>query len=112
MQGYDKQKALSFIARNIDRRAFADLGPALDGYLRQAQALDLQYMRESGVLDESGFSGDGFYDDDDAFEYIVEEIVKLRGLTDEQAIVAATVVDAYMAAQDAFLRMEGLAGEA
>ena len=110
MQGYDSEKALRYIKRNIDSRAFSALGPALDSILRQAQEADLRYMRENSVLDEDGFEGDGYYDEDEAFEYIVEEIVRLRGLDDDQAILAAAVVDAYRGAQDAFLRSEGLAG--
>ena len=108
MQGYNEEKALDYIKKSVNRKGFAELGPAVDSYLAQAQALDLRYMRESGVLDGEGYEGDGFYDDDEAFEYIVEEIVKIRGLNDEQAILAASVVDEYMAAQEAFLKKEGL----
>ena len=108
MQGYDNEKALAYIKKSIDTKSFSELGPSIDSYLRQSQDLDLRYMRENDVLDADGFSGDGYYDEDEAFEYIVEEIVKLRGLDDEQAILAAAIVDAYMAAQDAFLRKEGL----
>lgn len=109
MQGYDQEKALDFIKRTVNRKGFAELGPAVDGYLQQAQALDLQYMQENGVLDAEGYEGEGYYDDDEAFEFIVEEIVKVRGLGDEEAVLAASVVDAYMGAQEAFLRKEGLA---
>ena len=109
MQGYDSEKAFRYIKKNIDAKSFSDLGPDMDSILRQAQALDLRFMRESNVLDAEGFAGDGYYDEDEAFEYIVEEIVKLRGLDDEQAVLAAALVDAYMGAQDAFLRKAGLA---
>lgn len=109
MQGYDEQKALDYILKNINRKGFSELGPALEGYVRQAQALDLRFMRETGVLDENGFSGEAEYDEDEAVEYIVEEIVKIRGLSDEQAILVAGLVDAYMGTQDAYLRKEGLA---
>lgn len=108
MQGYDADKALAFIQRTVNRKPFAELGPQIDGYLRQAQSLDLEYMRENGVLDANGFSGESSYDEDEAFEYIVEEIARTRGLDDEATALAASVVDAYMGAQDAFLRKEGL----
>ncbi len=111
MQGYDNEEAIRFIARNIDRKAFVELGPSIEGYLRQAQELDLKYMHDTGVLDEEGFEGDGFYDDDEAFEFIVEEIVRMRGLNEEQAVLVASLVDAYMGAQDAYLRKMGLSGE-
>ncbi len=109
MQGYDNEKALAYIAKAIDRKAFSYLGPSIDGYLRQAQELDLRYMRENDVLDAEGYEGDGFYDDDEAFEFIVEEIVRMRGLNEEQAVLVASMVDAYMRAQDAYLRKTGLA---
>ncbi len=109
MQGYDAEDALRFVARTIGRKGFAELGPKVDGYLRQAQELDLRFMRKTGVLDAEGYEGDGEYDEDEAFEYIVEEIVRLRGLNDEEAVLAASLVNAYMAAQDAYLRKNGLA---
>lgn len=108
MQGYDQEKALAFIRRTVKRKAFDELGPGIDGYLAQAQALDLQYMREAGVLDEAGYEGDGFYDDDEAMEFIVEEIVKIRGLDEDEAILVASLVDAYLGAQEAYLQKEGL----
>lgn len=111
MQGYDARKALDYIRRTVNRKGFAELGPAVDGYLAQAQELDLRFMRESGVLDAQGYEGDAYYDEDEAFEYILEEMVKTRGLNDEAAILAASVVDAYMQAQDAYLRKEGLAAD-
>ncbi len=109
MQGYDPEDALRYISRTVNRKGFAALGPKVDGYLKQAQALDLRFMRESGVLDAEGYEGDAEYDEDEAFEFIVEEIVKLRGLSDEEAVLAASLVDAYMASQDAYLRKNGLA---
>lgn len=109
MQGYDAEKALAYVGRAIDRKAFSQLGPAVDSYLRQAQDLDLKFMRECGVLDAEGYAGDGEYDEDEAMEYIVEEIVRLRGLDDDEALLAAGLVDAYLLAHDAFLRKEGLA---
>lgn len=108
MQGYDAEKALAYIQRNVNRKSFSELGPSIDGYLRQAQELDLLFMRDMGVLDDAGYMGDADYDEDEAFEYIVEEITRIRGLSDEAAILVASVVDAYMGAQDAFLKQEGL----
>lgn len=108
MQGYDEEKALAYITKTIDRSSFRELGPSILGYVRQAQALDLQYMHENDVLDAEGYMGDGYYDEDDALEYIVDEIVKMRGLNEEQAMLVACLVDAYMGVQDAYLRMTGL----
>ena len=109
MQGYDAEKALAYIQKNVSRKGFSELGPSIDGYLAQAQMLDLQFMRDTGVLNADGFAGDADYDDDEAFEFILEEIVRARGLNEEQEILVASLLDQYMGAQDAFLHKEGLA---
>ena len=111
MQGYNQEDALRAIARSIDRKQFSELGPSIDGILRQAQALDLQFMHDTGVLDADGYAGDGYYDDDEAFEFIVEEIVRQRDCNEEQAVLVAAVVDAYMGAQAAYLHRMGLEAE-
>lgn len=108
MQGYDAEKALAFVLRTVNRKGFAGLGSMADTYLREAQALDLAYMREADVIDDEGYQGEGFYDEDDALEYIVEGIVEKHGLDDDAAVLAASVVDAYLQAHDAFMRKEGL----
>lgn len=111
MQGYDADKALAYIAKTVNRKPFASLGPQIEGYLRQAQELDLQFMRETDVLDADGYEGDGYYDDDEAFEYILDEMVRTRGLGEEEAMLAASLLDAYMGAHEAFLEKEGLADD-
>lgn len=111
MQGYDAEKALAFIRKSIPDKPFLELGPQIEGYIRQAQTLDMQFMQDNAVIGADGYAGDGYYDDDEAFEYIVEEIVHVRGLSDEQAVLVASLVDAYMGAQDAFMRKEGLVSE-
>ena len=60
------------------------------------------------VLDDEGNAGDEFYEDDDAFEYMVETIVANNDLTPEQAVKVAALVDDYMDHQQAYLESKGL----
>jgi len=62
------------------------------------------------VLDEQGYMGEGEYDDDEAFEALLERLAD--GTDDEDALNAlAQRLDAYMEAQQAFLERSGLAEE-
>lgn len=111
MQGYDAQEALGYIRRNVNRKAFHGLGASAEGYLRQAQDLDLAFMHATGVLDGEGFAGASYYDEDEAFEYILDEMVRQRGLGEEEELLVASLINEYMQAQAAYLEQKGLAPE-
>ena len=108
MRGYDKQEALAFIARRINRREHQELADQLESLLSQIIDADMAYMHESGVLDEEGNAGDSYYEDDDAFESMVESVVAQNDLTPEQAVKVASLVDDYMDFQQEYLESKGL----
>ena len=105
MQGYDAAAAVPFIARAM-RKAGHKLEQAqLEEFIRRAIEADMQYMLETGVLDEEGYMGDGEYDDDDAFEALLEMIAG----DDEDAMdEIAPLLDSYMQAQQDFMEASGL----
>ena len=86
------------LARKYDPEQFRRL-------LSRIQALDVAYMRQAGVLDDEGFA-DGEYDDDDAFEQIVDGLAEQVG--DEEATRLGELVDAYMEATEDFFEEEGV----
>ena len=105
MQGYDLEAAVPYIARAM-RKAGHKLEQAqLEGFVRRAIEADMQYMLEIGVLDEDGYMGEGEYDDDDAFEALLE---MLAGDDEEAMDAAAPLLDSYMAAQQDFMEASGL----
>ena len=108
MNGYDREEALSFILSRIDRKANTELTDRLDSLIAQAIAADMKYMHENGVLDEDGNAGDCYYEDDDAFEYMVEALVDANTLTPEQAVKVASLIDDYMDLQQEYLEKKGL----
>ncbi len=108
MQGYDKDGAVAFITQKIDRAAHKGFAPSeLDSLLRQAVELDLKYMQDAGVIVD-GVAGDSFYDDDEAFEYISDNLIKLYGGNDETAMRICALVDDYMDLQEAYMEQAGL----
>lgn len=108
MNGYDKQEALAFIVKHIDPKAHKELKGKIEQLVSQAIDADMDFMHKTGVLDAEGNAGDNYYEDDDAFEYMVETIVAQNDLTPEQAVKVAALVDDYMDCQQEYLEHKGL----
>lgn len=108
MQGYDIEAAVPFIAAAMTKAGVRAPRAELEAFVRRAIDEDFRYMQETGVLDEQGYMGEGEYDDDEAFEALLERLAD--GTDDEDALNAlAQRLDAYMAAQQNFLERSGLA---
>ena len=107
MQGYDLEAAVPFIARAMRKAGHREPQDALEAFIRRAIEADMRYMHETGVLDADGLMGDGEYDDDDAFEALLDALSV--GVTDDAEIDRiAQLLDSYMAVQQAFLETGGL----
>ena len=105
MQGYDREAALRYISKKVDPSAHKAFSPReVESLLRKAQELDLKYMEEA----VDGVAGDSFYDDDEAFEYISENLLKLFGGSEETAGQILALVDDYMDLQEEYLEQAGL----
>lgn len=108
MNGYDKQEALAFIVKLINPKDHKELKNQIEKLISQAIDADMDFMHKTGVLDAEGNAGDNYYEDDDAFEYMVETIVAQNDLTPEQAVKVASLVDDYMDYQQEYLEHKGL----
>ncbi len=108
MNGYDKQEAVAFIVQRIHAKDHPELADKIEYLISQAIDADMDYMHKEGVLDEDGYAGDSYYEDDEALEHMVETIVASNHLTPEQAVKVAALVDDYMDYQQAYLESKGL----
>ena len=108
MNGYDKQEALGFIVARIREKDHPSLAGQIEALIAQAIDADMAYMHASGVLDEEGYAGEGYYEDDEAFEAIVETLAANNELSGEQAVKVASLVAEYMDLQQAYLEHKGL----
>ena len=108
MQGYDVDAAVAFIEKAMRRAGHREPQQTLERFIRRAIEADMRYMRETGVLDGEGLMGEGEYDDDDAFEALLDALGE--GVADEDELNAlAQRLDSYMNAQQDFLEASGLA---
>ena len=107
MQGYDLEAAIPFIAARMRKEGVKAGAQELDSFIRRAVEADFAFMQENEVLTEDGLMGLGEYDEDDAFEAILDML--LSGEEDEEIIGrTAQWLDAYMTAQQAFMEENDL----
>jgi len=85
-----------------------ELADQIEKLVGQAIDADMKYMHDNDVIDADGNAGTAYYEDDEAFEFMVETIVANNKLTPEQAVKVAALVDDYMDYQQAYLESKGL----
>ena len=108
MRGYDREEAIRFIGERIhpqDHPELKDLLPELIGDIIDA---DMAYMAENGVIDAEGNAGGAYYEDDEAFEYMVEKLAAEKKLDPVRAVKLASLIDDYMDYQQAYMESKGL----
>ena len=108
MQGYDVEAAVPFIAKAMRRAGHRQPQPELEAFIRRAIDEDMRYMHACGALDGEGLMGEGEYDEDDAFEALLDALAD--DPEDDAAMdTLAQLLDSYMEAQQDFLDQSGLA---
>lgn len=108
MNGYSKEDALAFILPRIDRRGHKELTFLIDQLISQAIDADMAFMHMTGVLDDAGDSGENYYDDDEAFEYILETLSAQNGFDPDMTVKVGSLIDDYMELQQEYLESVGL----
>ena len=101
-------RAAAEIAGKLDRKRYPEFSGQFDALIRRAVELDLAFMRESGAIGEDGMAGVAYYDDDEAFEYIVEGIARERGWDEDKTVRLGALIDDYMEAQERYMEAAGL----
>lgn len=108
MNGYDKQEAQLYILSKLDIRQYKVLEKKVEELVSSMIDLDMQFMHETGVIDEQGNAGGAYYEDDDAFEYILEGIAVAHKMSASEAMAAASLLDDFFDGQQAYLELKGL----
>ena len=108
MRGYDKDEALDFILKRIKAKDHPELADMMPNLVSRAIDADMKYMHDNNVIDEEGNAGDEYYEDDDAFEFMVETLVADLKLDGMKAVKLASLIDDYMDYQQEYLESKGL----
>ena len=108
MKGYDQEKAVAFILPKLDKKEFKPLAAQAESLVSQAIDADMAYMLHAGVLTQDGLMGEAYYDDDEAFEFILEQMARARKMREDAQGPLAAFIDQYMDLQQQFLEESGL----
>ena len=108
MKGYDVEAAKTFILTNLDKKMFRSLSTKLPELIEEMIEFDLHFMKVTGVIDENGEQGENEYDDDEAFEYIYDAWLSDHPENDDEDMLIASLLNAYMDLQYQFLCEKGL----
>jgi len=108
MKGYDQEKAVAFILPKLDKKEFKPLAAQAESLVSQAIDADMAYMLHAGVLTQDGLMGEAYYDDDEAFEFILEQMARVRKMREDAQGPLAAFIDQYMDLQQQFLEESGL----
>ncbi len=108
MKGYDKAQAVAFMLPKLDKSEFKPLAAQSEQLLCDAIDADMAYMLRAGVLTADGLMGDEYYDDDDAFEFILEHMARARNMSESAQGPLASFIDQYLDLQQLFLEESGL----
>ena len=106
MQGYDIEAAVPFIAKAMRKAGHKNPQQELEDFIRRAIEVDMAYMREIDVIDDEGLMGEGEYDDDDAFEALLDTLGE--DADEDEMDQLAQLLDSYMNAQQDFMEASGL----
>ena len=109
MNGFDISDAHCYMLSHINAKDYSVIRDAIPALITTFFQADLRFMRLTGVLDQNGDGGEADYDDDEAFEYILDATLAEFPYDEESAMSVAALLDCYMALQFSYLKNHGLA---
>lgn len=107
MEFFDLDAAVAYIAPRVKKEVGRDFELDVDVLVRHALELDVQYMLENGVIDRQGNALVSEYDEDDAFEYILDALAGRMGLDEEAEMAAAEALSAFMDVEADYMEEAG-----
>lgn len=109
MLGYDKEEALKYILPRVKPELPLKDAAETEKALRAMIDAHLRYLHQCGALNDDGDTGEGEYDEDDAFEFILDAVS--LGCTEDEKDALASLVLAFLPCQDDYMDQMGLLGE-
>ena len=108
MRGYDREEAIAYMAGAINRKTHQQIEGLIDSMIAEAIDADMAFMHKTGVIDAEGNAGNAYYDDDDAFESILDVLVSKHKLNADDALTVAEFLDDFFDLQQNYLESKGL----
>ena len=108
MLGLDAQDAAAFVSQKLDWKRFRELRFEMERLCRAMVDAQVDYLHACGALDDSGDTGEGEYDEDEAAEFILERLCAQFLDDDERAVKYCELINEFLPVFDDYLMSAGL----
>ena len=108
MLGLDAADCAAYAAEHLDWRRCRELKFQAETLCAALVEAHIAYMHACGALDETGDTGEGDYDEDEAVEYLLEALLRAFPADDSRAGLYCALIDAFLPVFDDYLLMHGL----
>ena len=109
--GLSLQKVQEYMVPRLDTKSFRGLPESIPSLLQSFLQYDLRFMRSTGVLNAQNQQGDADYDEDDAFEYILDAYLADFPCDEDTEMAVAELLNSYMELQYTYFKTQGLIEE-
>lgn len=103
MLGLDERDCAAYAEKRLDWKRCKDLQPQAAFLCPALVAGQVGYLHACGALDESGDTGEGEYDEDEAVEYILDALLRRFPALEEKAGTVCALIDAFLPVFDDYL---------
>lgn len=92
-----------WLLSRLNTKEFRTLADRLPEIVDSFLTYDIHFMRLTGVLDETGDTGENEYDEDEAFEYIYDAYLSDHPDEEDEDMQIASLLNRYMELQAEYL---------
>lgn len=108
MLGLDAADCAASVAKRLDWKRCGELRFQADALCAALVDAHVAYMHACGALDETGDTGEGEYDEDEAVEFLLDALLRDFPADEERAGLYCALIDAFLPAFDDYLLAHGL----
>ena len=108
MLGLDKADCAACAARRLNWKRLETLQAEAEPLCAALVKAQVDYLHACGALDDSGDTGEGDYDEDEAVEYLLDALLQAFPADDGRAALYCALIDAFLPAFDDYLLSHGL----
>ena len=108
MLGLDAPQCAAYCAARLDWKRCVELKPQAEALCAALVAAQVAYLHACGALDETGDTGDGDYDEDEAVEFLLDALLRDFPADDGRAGLYCALIDAFLPVFDDYLLANGL----
>ena len=108
MLGLNPAGAADYALKHLDWKRFPEFRDQRQAVCDALVAAQVDYLHACGALDDTGDTGEGEYDEDEAVEYLLDALLRAFPLDDAGSVRYCALIDAFLPLFDDYLLSAGL----